>query len=137
MSAAEFVTAARTHLGVRWRHRGRKPWALDCLGLLVVSAAAVGLTVDVPTQYGREPWDDLLRKGLQDHFGDPVPDWRPGDIALIRWGKGEPSHVAIITDHLDGLGMIHVDNFNGVVEHALSGPYISYVEAVYRPSWLE
>jgi len=133
VSAEFFIAAARAHLGVRWRHRGRKPWALDCLGLLVVSADAVGLPIDVPTIYGREPWDDLLRRGLQDRFGDPVDDWRPGDVALIRWGKGEPSHVAIITDHPTGLGMIHVHNLDGVVEHALSGPYLDCVEAVYRP----
>lgn len=131
---ARFVSAARALLGARWRHRGRKPWAVDCLGLIVLSAAAAGLRVEVPRLYGREPWDDSLRRGLRQHFGQPVTDPQAGDVALIRWRSGEPSHVAIVADHpFGGLTLIHSHNVLGVVEHALAPPFDSVIVEIYRP----
>ena len=134
MSAQQFVAAARSLKGAPWRHRGRKPWAVDCIGLIVLAARAAGMATVDETRYGREPWEDRLRKGLRDRYGPPVADRRPGDIALIRWRTGEPTHVAIIADHPSGgLSLIHAHNLHGVVEHALSGPYLDCVEEVYRP----
>lgn len=135
------VAHARSMVGVPWRHQGRKPWAVDCIGLVYVSLTAAGWprAVDLPRGYGREPWDDQLRKGLRQHFGGPISgDWMPGDIALFRWGKGEPSHVGIIADHPHGgLSIIHASNLRNVVETALSGRLLSCVEEVYRPEWGE
>ena len=63
-------------------------------------------------------------------------DWMPGDIALFRWGKGEPSHVGIIGDHPHGgLSIIHASNLRNVVETSLIGRLLSCVEEVYRPRW--
>lgn len=135
MSAQAFVAAARALKGVRWRHRGRKPWAVDCVGLLLLSARAAGKHVEDEPLYGREPWDDQLRKALRQRFGEPVAreDRRCGDIALIRWNQGEPSHIAIIGDHPQGgLSLIHASNIHGVVECSLSGPYEKCVVEVYR-----
>ena len=67
MNGPERVVAqARAMLGVRWRHQGRKPWAVDCAGLVVVAFAAAGWpnAEASPAKYGREPWDDMLRKTL-------------------------------------------------------------------------
>lgn len=135
MSAERFIQHARSLRGAKWRHRGRKPWAVDCLGLLELSMQAAGRIIRTPIKYGREPWDDQLRRGLREHFGEPVPKpWCPGDVSLIRWKKGEPSHVAILGDHPQaGLSLIHAHNLHGVVEHALSGPYLDCVVEVYRP----
>jgi cell wall-associated NlpC family hydrolase len=130
---AEFVAAARSYLGAPWRHLGRKPWALDCVGLLIVAGKAVGIDVVAPRQYGREPWDDTLRKYLVQNFGSPVDEWQPGCVLLVRWGKGEPSHVGIMTDHACGYGMIHAHNLHGVIEQGLSGPLLACVEEVYDP----
>lgn len=141
MTAVRFVEEARKLVAskTRWRHQGRKPWAVDCIGLLVVSAKAAGYQGDMEAtyKYGREPWDDQLRKGLQLKLGDPVADWKPGDIALIRWAKGQPSHVGIIADYLyGGLSIIHSHNIDGVTETALSGNIRDCVVAVYRPEWV-
>jgi cell wall-associated NlpC family hydrolase len=134
LSAAEFVAAARELKGTRWRHRGRKRWAVDCLGLIVLAGRRAGITAEDVTRYGREPWDDALRKGLRERFGEPVTDPRAGDIAVIRWRKDEPSHVAIIADHPDGgLSLIHSHNLHGVVEHALAPPFSQCIVEVYRP----
>lgn len=134
MSAQAFVEHARSLRGTPWRHRGRKPWGVDCVGLVVLSAQAAGYPMRDATHYGREPWEDRLRKELREYCGAPVDgEWLPGDIVLIRWHRGEPSHVGIIGDYLyGGLSLIHAQNLHGVVEHALSGYYLSVVEEVYR-----
>lgn len=137
MSAEAFVTHARSLIGTRWRHRGRKPWAVDCIGLIVMSLDAAGM--DWPearetVRYGRDPWDDQLRKALRVQFGDPVKDRQAGDIALIRWGRGEPSHVAILGSHPNGgLTLIHAHSVHGVVEQSLSGPFLDCLVEIYRP----
>jgi hypothetical protein len=135
--AQQFVMAARALKGTRWRHRGRKPWAVDCVGLVVLSARAANLRIDDAMHYGREPWEDRLRRELRERFGDPVQDaWQSGDITLICWRKGEPSHVAIIGDHPNGgLTLIHSNNLHGVVECSLSGYHRECVIEVYRPNW--
>lgn len=131
-----FVAHARSLLGARWRHRGRKPWALDCVGLLVLSAHAAGWPLIDERYYGREPWDSRLQSQLMEQFGDVVPaveDWRPGDVALIRWRKGEPTHVAIIGDYIHGgLSLIHCQNIGGCVEHAFDEYFFSCIVEVYR-----
>lgn len=137
--AERFVSAARALKGARWRHRGRKPWAVDCVGLVVLSAQAVGLRTEAPRIYGREPWDDSLRRALCTHFGSahPPASAEAGDVALIRWRKGEPSHLAIVGHHPDGwLTLIHAHNIHGVVEHSLAPPFDTVIVEIYKP-WLD
>jgi cell wall-associated NlpC family hydrolase len=107
---------------------------VDCLGLVVLAGRRSGITASDVRGYGREPWDDALRRGLRERFGVPVKSPRAGDIALIRWRKEEPSHVGIIADHPGGgLSLIHANNLLGVVEHALDHPFDSCIVEVYRP----
>jgi hypothetical protein len=133
--ADAFVAGARALKGTRWRHRGRKPWAVDCIGLLVLAGRAAGLALQDQDGYGREPWDNRLRLALRAHFGEPITGaWRAGDVALIRWGRGQPSHIGILAPHPNGgLSIIHADNLHGVVECGLSERYLSCVVEVYRP----
>lgn len=136
MTAEAFIAEARKLKGVKWRHRGRKPWAVDCVGLVALAGKNSGLTAQDESGYGREPWEDRLREGCRARWGEPLPaeQARPGDIALIRWAKREPSHMAIVGDHPDGgLTLIHAHNLHGVVEHSLSGSFLSVVVEVYRP----
>lgn len=121
--------------GARWRHRGRKPWAVDCVGIVVLAGMYAGRPFRDEKIYGVEPWEDQLRKRMREECGEPVTDeWRPGDIALIQWRGGDPSHLAIIADHPDGgLSIIHTTNQHGVVECSLSGPFLKVVVEVYRP----
>ncbi len=137
MSASLAVAHARSMLGTPWRHRGRKPWAVDCLGLVELSLRAAGWNAPVNApRYGREPWDDMLRRGLTRHLGEPVTDMQPGDVVLVRWRRGEPSHVGLLADYVwGGLSIIHASNIDGVIETALSGHVLACVEAVYRPAW--
>jgi cell wall-associated NlpC family hydrolase len=132
----EFVRAARALKGARWRHRGRKPWAVDCIGLVAVAGQAAGLLAEDVAGYGREPWEDRIRKGCRERWGEPVPiaEARPGDIAIFRWKAGDPSHMGILADHPDGgLSLIHADNLLGVVECGLRDTYERCLVEVFRP----
>lgn len=139
----QFLVEARALVGkARWRHRGRKPWAVDCAGLILHAFRQVGvaegfrLSPSYEVPYGREPWDDMLRRALAERFGVPFPlsQARPADIALMRWRPGEPSHLAIIGDHPHGgLSLIHAHNLSGVVEHAIAPPFDRFIVEVYRP----
>ncbi len=132
MSAVAFVSAARAMIGAKWSHRARKDWAVDCIGLVVVALEKVGRPVRDQKRYGREAWGDHLMTACQREFGDPVTDWRSGDIALIRWGN--TAHMGVVANHPDsGLSIIHAHNVHGVVEQGLSGPIVKCIVAVYRP----
>lgn len=111
---------------------------MDCIGLLALSFVACGSTFEDERGYGREPWDDRLRSGLVRRFGYSLhaSHAQPGDIALIRWGAAEPSHVGIVGDHPDGgLTLIHVHTLLGWAEQSLSGGISEAVIEVYRPTW--
>lgn len=139
MSAEDAIQAARGFVAAKakWRHMGRKPWAMDCLGLVQLAMQAGGYTLrGIPEVYGREPWDDMLRKGLRAEFGEPVDDWKPGDVPLIRWGKAKPSHVGILADYwMGGLSIIHCSNRICAIETRLAEAIRDCVVEVYRPDW--
>lgn len=128
-------------IGVGWRHQGRKPWAVDCVGLVVLALHGAGWPkfIEAPARYGREPWDDQLRQGLKNNFGSrAIGPMVPGDIGLFRFGRGDPAHVGILADHLyGGLSIIHASTREGVIETVLSGRIQQGLIEAYRPDWCE
>lgn len=134
MTVEAFIAGARALKGARWRHRGRRPWAVDCVGLVVLAARHAGLELEDEKGYGREPWENALRFGLEKRFGLPIGGpWRAGDVAVIQWHGQQPSHVGILADHPSGgLSIIHAHNLEGVVEHRLSGYVLECIREVYR-----
>src|SRR5690606_32858219 len=143
---ARFITAARSLLRTPFRHTGRTPRGVDCVGLVVVALQAVGREVSDRRDYGRNPVRDGLRDVLVAHFGEPV--WRqgeavdttqPGDIALMRWH--EPNgvrlfcHVGILTSYpLGGHALLHaLHAHQRVVEHRLADPWARPIVQAYRP----
>ena len=135
MTAELCVAHARSLLGAPWRHRGRKPWAIDCLGLVVLSVEAGGFPMRDRLDYGREPWADGLQREMREHFGEPVGEWLPGDVALLRWDTHpDPAHVAIIGDYPHGgLSLIHSYSLVAVTEHRIDEQWQSRIVEVYRP----
>lgn len=94
----QFVTEARTWLGTPFQHQGRlKGVACDCVGLVICTARALGLTEFEMTDYGRRP-DGRLRPMLDMHM-DAIPPAEAGaaDVLLFAW-NASPIHVAILTD---------------------------------------
>lgn len=133
---ALFVAAGRALKGTPWRHRGRKTWAIDCIGLIAVAASTAGFAFEDARYYGREPWDDQLRRGMRERFGNFMPpeQGQAADVALIRWRGGEPSHVGILGDHPHGgLTIIHAHNLAGVTECRIAHPFDRVIVEVYRP----
>jgi cell wall-associated NlpC family hydrolase len=138
MSRQAFIDAARALKGARWRHRGRSPRAVDCIGLVTLAARGARMAVEDAAGYGREPWDDRLRRECAARFGAPLPviAAQPGDVAVFRFHKGEPSHVGILAEHPDGgLSLIHSQQLRGVVEQRLAGAMLESIVEVYRPTW--
>lgn len=85
MSAGDVVAAARAMLGVPFRLHGRDGRGLDCVGL--VALALEGGHRRLPEAYGLRSGDvALARQWLAQAGLRPVPESRPGDVALVRPG---------------------------------------------------
>jgi cell wall-associated NlpC family hydrolase len=132
MSADDILTAARACLGTPFRHQGRHPGkALDCAGLVVAVAAAIGAEHVDFLGYGRHPANGLLQAALDAQpclLTVMLADRQPGDILLMRF-LGEPQHLAIDA----GDNVIHSYQAVGqVCEHRLDAAWQSRIVAVYR-----
>lgn len=143
LSAVErmaMISAARGFLGASFKHRGRTPSGVDCLGLVVLAMRAIGYEMADRKVYGRDPSQDGIALAARAHFGDPV--WRKGDplslqagdVVLMQW-HGQPNHVAIVTDYpYGGLAVIHaLAQEQRVVEHRLSDPWPRRLIEGFRP----
>jgi cell wall-associated NlpC family hydrolase len=130
------IAAARSYLGVRFRHQGRSERGVDCAGLIVVCLLATGRVPADVEAYGREPLNQGLRGMCVENFGEPIPKggMQPGDVALMRF-RGEPSHVGLVTDYpYDGLALIHAfAQVKKVVEHRLDSEWLGNIVEVFRP----
>jgi hypothetical protein len=142
MTAAAFIDAARSYQGAVWAHQGRRHDRMDCIGLLVLSMGATGRLLRDRTDYGMTPHLRKLRAELIQQIGPPVTDPCPGDVVTLRW-SGEERHVAIVTDHPEGLGLIHCWRAapgapvggGKVVEHRLDEQWRRRIVDVFRPDW--
>ena len=132
------IAAARSFLGVPFRHQGRTVKGMDCIGLIVLAFAAIGKPLRNRSDYGRLPANAKLDRELLEHFGEGfAPDYlepQPGDVVSMTWAK-EAAHVAIITPHPDRrIGLIHSSrDFDRVVEHGIDADWRSRIVKVYRP----
>jgi cell wall-associated NlpC family hydrolase len=126
------ILAARRYLGVRFVHRGRSATKLDCVGLVWRAYADCGVALPCPTDYGRDPEALRFRIAVEDALGPRVPSLAIGDVVTLRT-KRHPHHLAIVTDHPEGLGLIHASGEHGrVVEHRLDPTYRARIVTVHR-----
>lgn len=137
---SQLVAAARKYVGTRFRHRGRSPNALDCVGLGWRAFMDCGIELPDFRLYGREPASDGLVKHMSTALGEPILtapvrafSLRVGDIIVIRFSI-EPHHVALVSDYpFGGLAVIHTDGHTGrVVEHRLPEDWVKRITHVYR-----
>jgi cell wall-associated NlpC family hydrolase len=131
---AAFLAAARAYVGVRWRHQGRNSRGVDCIGLVAAALKDCGIEGNDDRSYERVPDGIRLRAGLTERFGEPVLQWRPGDVVLMRWAttNGLESHVGILATFNDQWTLLHA--FAGerrVVEHRLAGEWMRRVADVF------
>jgi NlpC/P60 family putative phage cell wall peptidase len=135
MNSADVVTEARTWLGTRFHHQGRlKGVGVDCAGLVVGVAEAMGLQVQDRTDYTRQPDGTMLQETCDAQLIQiALEDIRPGDVLLMRFEQ-EPQHLAFVGDYeFGGLSLIHAyAQSRKVVETRLDDVWLARVVAAYR-----
>jgi cell wall-associated NlpC family hydrolase len=146
VSRAALVAEARSWVGVPFRHQGRSREGVDCAGLLVVVARAVGLEAPDGADYPKRPDGAALRRVLAEHLVQRarIADARPGDVALIRGappaGRSRPCHLAWVGE--DGRGrltLIHAAAAGDpgtagegrVIEHGITGEWRARIVSVW------
>lgn len=133
-----YIGYARSCMGVKFRHMGRDPeTGLDCAGISQWSMKQVPRPVYDLEAYGRDPHKDGLERALRENFGPPVSlqEMREGDNVLMKFQKhSAPRHIAIVTNHPDGLGLIHVHSeMKFVSEHIMDARWLSFIVKAFRP----
>ena len=127
----DVVRAARGFLGTRFRHQGRLPGrGLDCAGVIVAAARAVGLPDYDVAGYGRLPNGGSLRLHLAAAGCREIGpgEARAGDIYLMRF-ESDPQHLALVTD----IGILHAyADIGRVVEHRLDDAWRERIVAAFH-----
>ncbi len=139
MMRDDILAAARAELGTPFRHQGRTPgWSLDCAGLVVTVAAALGVDYSDQQGYSRHPSDGLLESALDAQpclVRVALADMQAGDVLLMRF-NADPQHLAIFagwSDVYQAEGIIHAWlQAKKVCEHVLTDEWRSRIVRVYR-----
>ena len=124
--AASFEAALRACIGMKWRHMGRArcgyghQTGLDCVGLAIVGALAIGRSVADLEAYSKSP-DGKLEARITAHLGAPASSIGPRHLVLMKI-DGIVRHVAYISD---AGTLIHSrrGTGGGVVEHILEAEH--------------
>lgn len=123
-----YVEEARKWLGVPFRHQGRSRNGVDCGGLLVCVAEALGKEIIHPATYSMSPDPKLIEEALLANC-TKVSERQPGDVLWFSFA-GEPRHVGLASD----IGVIHAwAKPNKVVEHRLDDVWLKRLRGIYRP----
>jgi cell wall-associated NlpC family hydrolase len=129
VTGMEVVRVARGFLGTPFRHQGRMPGrGLDCAGVIVCAARALGLSGYDVAGYGRLPSDDAMADHLRAAGCRDIANGSPGDIYLMRF-ETDPQHLACITD----IGVLHAyAEIGRVVEHRLDAVWRGRIVRAFR-----
>jgi len=124
VTRSDVVNEARKWKDTPWRHMGRNTNGIDCVGLPVMIAKALGIFHYDVKGYAREPANlDMLKHFRANMIEYPVVEAKAGDVIIFRDGKF-PFHVGIIGDKYDDLSLIH----------AYAGRR-KVIEEMYYPEW--
>lgn len=128
MNGMDVVIEARSWLGTPFRHQGRiKGVGVDCAGLVVGVAQALGIEISDLSGYARTPSADGLRRHVEAQ-SVRVAEAQPGDVYLMRFER-EPQHLGIASD----IGIIHAFSAPGkCVEHGIDALWKSRIVGIYR-----
>lgn len=121
--------AAKKYLDVKFHHQGRSLAGVDCLGLIYLSAADLGVDLEDEKGYARTPDGNRLQSECDRQLTRiNIDDAVNGDIYLMRF-KRDPQHLAIKTS----AGIIHAfKNAGKVVEHTLDDKWRARIKRAYR-----
>jgi len=130
MTPEAIIAAARSAIGTPFRHQGREVGkALDCAGLAIHVAAAVGADYQDSLGYAARPSGGLLEAALDAQAGlVRVFEVQPGDLLLMRF-SGDPQHLALYA----GDTIIHAFAAGRkVCEHRLDDVWRARIVRIYR-----
>ena len=134
VTASQVVATARGMLGTTWMHQARLPrTALDCAGLVICTARALGL---VPAgwniaDYPRHP--DGTLAGLCAAHMQPIHAIELGAVLVLAIER-DPQHLGIVGDYAHGgWSLIHASSAAGrVVETRLLFARGAALRGIYR-----
>lgn len=129
---SDVVRAARALVGAPFRHQGRDPAGIDCVGVVIAVGRALGVGLDWPEMpYQRFPPEDYVRMVLERYLVPLRGEPEAGDVALIRWRR-TANHLAIVSDGADPFGLIHAYYVTGrVVEHRADTHWRDRIVSLY------
>ncbi len=129
VTGMDVVCVARGFLGTPFRHQGRVPGrGLDCAGVIVCAARALGLSGYDVAGYGRLPSGDAMADHLRAAGCRAIEIPSPGDIYLMRF-ETNPQHLALVTD----IGVLHAyAEIGRVVEHRLDAVWRARIVGAFR-----
>lgn len=109
------VAAARACIGTRFRPQGRMPGlGLDCVGLVIVAATAIGIRVhNIPSYHLGGEYPDIAEL-LRTYGCEPVAVRQSGDVLLIA-PAARQRHLGIVTPG----GIVHA---HAGLERVVEGP---------------
>lgn len=126
INATDVVTEARKWVGTKWVHQGRNNFGIDCFGLVVMTAAGLGVPVEDIEGYRRTPHPELFTQHAHKIF-DPAEAPAPGMIAIFRQARF-PCHLGIFTEQHGVLHIIHsYAAFRRVVEEPFAYQWIDHL----------
>ncbi len=99
--STDIVAAARSWLGVKWRHQGRTRRGIDCAGLVVLVGRELGIATYDCTTYGRHALGyDFLRHFAAGMTRIPLEAVAPGDVLVFKdpAAGAYPCHCGIVSD---------------------------------------
>jgi cell wall-associated NlpC family hydrolase len=129
----DVVDAARTWIGVRWKHQGRSRDGIDCVGLVVcINRDLFGSTFNV-TGYSSTSIDETMieQSDILLHR-IPVRSVQFGDVVVVGFAKQR--HMAVIGDYPHGgHSLIHAYLLSRrVIENRLDPVWQSRILAAYK-----
>jgi len=127
------IAAARECVGTPFRHQGRLPKiGLDCAGLVIHAARALGLPVVDFKGYPDRPFNGMLKRMLDSQTCIReiyTIDIQPGDLLLMRVNR-DPQHLAIASENNY---IIHTfQEIGKVAEHSIDLFARAKIVAAYR-----
>ena len=132
-NSSDIITAARTYLGVPWRHQGRGRRGLDCAGLIVRVARDLGLSDYDATGYRRHAQGQSFVEHFRRNMDQlPVPNMRPGDV-LVFADAAYPCHAAIVAEKYGRPSIVHAHaTRRKVVEELYAAEWPDKVKFCFR-----
>lgn len=137
VSRDQIVAEARSWVDTPFRHQARlKGVGVDCVGVVVKTAHALGLSSFDTTDYARVPDPEAMRRALDEHLDRiPFEAALPGDVlwfAISRARVGR--HLGVITA-LDPVRFVHAYERSTVrhcLEQRLDDAWRKRIVACYR-----